>query len=752
MDRALTPSPAHPSYIWHVRTTGASAPDLTAAELLAGTPDPVLVVDGQWRITQLNDAAAVLAGSRAESLRSQVVWDALPDASGSVLEREARRAAATRASVRVAARCGGREFTVRAFPLAAERFVLAFAAPAVAADAEPAVAATATDTAPDAFWQATVDALADRIAVLDPSGVVVATNAAWRDDRGRLGDVGSNHLDLPLDDETRELLGDVLAGRRASAEGERTLFGRRWRLRASAITGTGPRRVVVRHEDVTDRHRAQADARLRASILDEVDAAVVAASLDGDVTIWNRGAERLFGWSAQEALGRPLRELVPAEDRTVIATLQAELEATGRVEAETVAHDRHGRAFPLFARYSVLRDAAGRPRAQIAVALDVSDRHRQEQDLRAARDHLDAVTASMGDGLLVIDAEGRITLANHAACELLGHPDGSLNGRFAEELLHGRRGGLLGPGAESRDEDEFLRADGTLMAVSWSRSPLAASDGDHVVVFHDARERRAREQRLRREAEGLRWAERIRRALDRTSFVLAAQPIVDLASDRVVSHELLLRLCEADGRLIGPDRFLPAAEEHDLMPVVDGWVLSRAAEIVARGHAIHVNLSASSVGDERVTGALRAALARTGADPGRLVLEVTETTVLDEGDARDAVEGLRALGCRVALDDFGTGYSGLQRVTVAPIDAIKIDRSFVQGLLTDPAKDSVVRAMVSLAAGLDATVVAEGVEDQVTLDRLRALGITHAQGFWLGRPGELPALSAAYRGSGHGPP
>jgi predicted signal transduction protein with EAL and GGDEF domain len=143
-------------------------------------------------------------------------------------------------------------------------------------------------------------------------------------------------------------------------------------------------------------------------------------------------------------------------------------------------------------------------------------------------------------------------------------------------------------------DDEFARVDGTRLPVTWTSSSMAGGDeGDHVVVFHDATERRRREARLRREAEGLRWAARIRRALDDDLLELLAQPIVDLTTGATTHHELLLRLRDGTGGHVPPSAFLPAAEEHGLMLDLDTWVLRRAVDIAAAGRAVHVNLSRS---------------------------------------------------------------------------------------------------------------------------------------------------------------
>ena len=284
-----------------------------------------------------------------------------------------------------------------------------------------------------------------------------------------------------------------------------------------------------------------------------------------------------------------------------------------------------------------------------------------------------------------------------------------------------------------------MRGDGSTLPVTWTSSPLSGEDETgHVIVFQDATERRDRERRLEREAEGLRWATRIRRALDGDELELFAQPIMDLRTGAVTHHELLLRLRDGAGGHIAPGEFLPAAEEHGLMADLDVWVLRRAVELAAEGRALHVNLSSQSIGDRGVLDALSEALEDAAVDPRQIIVEVTETAVMASGgDARGFLRWLREMGCGIALDDFGTGYNSFARVKDLPTDVLKIDRQFVADLLENPASVSVVRAMVLLAGDLGVATVAEGIEDEATLERLRELGVESGQGFHLGRPAPL---------------
>jgi EAL domain-containing protein (putative c-di-GMP-specific phosphodiesterase class I) len=158
-----------------------------------------------------------------------------------------------------------------------------------------------------------------------------------------------------------------------------------------------------------------------------------------------------------------------------------------------------------------------------------------------------------------------------------------------------------------------------------------------------------------------------------------------------------------------------------------------------------VNLSAQSIADPRFAAFVARELTATGADPCRLVIEVTETALLtDEAAGYAFVEQIKALGARVALDDFGTGYGGFRYLKHLPVDYLKIDIEFVSDLVTNKASQHVVAAVVSLAAGFGLETVAEGVEDDETLELLREMGVHRVQGFGIGRPAPADLVFAQY--------
>ena len=238
------------------------------------------------------------------------------------------------------------------------------------------------------------------------------------------------------------------------------------------------------------------------------------------------------------------------------------------------------------------------------------------------------------------------------------------------------------------------------------------------------------------------------RAIEREELTLAYQPVVALATGATEGVEALLRWRTAEGEPIAPSDFIPIAEASGLIVPLGAWVLERAcADVAPLGElTVAVNVSAVQLRTENFVGQVAATLARTGLAPRRLVLELTESSLMDDvDDAREIFGALRRLGVRIAIDDFGTGFSSLSTLADLPIDMLKVDRSFVAAMTSSPAHGALVGGVVSLADGLGLPLVAEGVETAEQLAALRALGCAYAQGYHLGRPGPLAEISGGVR-------
>ena len=233
----------------------------------------------------------------------------------------------------------------------------------------------------------------------------------------------------------------------------------------------------------------------------------------------------------------------------------------------------------------------------------------------------------------------------------------------------------------------------------------------------------------------------LRRAVERGELLLHYQPVVEVATGQVAAVEALVRWQHPERGLLPPGWFIPLAEQTGLIKPLTLWVLEEALEQARRWHGegirtrVAVNLSARLLHDPDLLARIGTALHDACLGPGVLELEITESAVMANPEGALAViSDLARQGVRFTIDDFGTGYSSLGYLKRLPVHQIKIDRSFVMDMLDDENDASIVRSVVGLAHSLGLVVVAEGVEDEATYDRLSAYGCDYAQGFYLGHP------------------
>ena len=502
-------------------------------------------------------------------------------------------------------------------------------------------------------------------------------------------------------------------------------------------------------QDVTEQEQAKQEVTTQAALLEEIDVAVIATDPDGRITHWNRGAERLHGWTHDEMVGRSAAEFLAPADASVVAEVARELDRSEHWEGEYSVEHKDGSAFPAYLRARVMLDGEGGRTGWIGVSVDLTKRLESERALRTAGNYLRAVADSVGDGLFTLDTEGHVTYMNDAAERQLGWSREELFGRVMRDVARSTGSSLTEEwpvlnarrdGPARRIDDVFVRRDGRKLPVAYSAAPFETDEGVQgcVVVFEDISERKAHEAKLVEEARTLSWIGRIQEALANDRFVLYAQPIVDLRSGETVQSELLLRLREPDGTIVAPGAFLQVAEDYGLIGDIDRWVIARGTEIAATGRPVEINLSAHSVGEEGILDHIVDCIEQSGADPTSLVFEITETALIqDEVAAGRFAERLHELGCKLALDDFGTGYAGFTYLKQLPLDFLKIDIEFVRDLASNLASSHVVQAVVALARGFNLHTVAEGVEDAETLELLRELGVDLAQGYHIARPGPL---------------
>jgi diguanylate cyclase (GGDEF)-like protein len=311
---------------------------------------------------------------------------------------------------------------------------------------------------------------------------------------------------------------------------------------------------------------------------------------------------------------------------------------------------------------------------------------------------------------------------------------------IAQQLLTGVRAGARL--VTARDEVRITASIGVALVdpllVQSATEVLAEADLAMIAAKDAGRDRLAvadpGEAQAHRARESLSWAGRIREALETGGLALMAQPIVPLGGPAPSRFELLIRMRGVDA---GPSAFLATAERFGQIQAIDGWVVARALDLLARTDetVLHVNLAAASIGDGDLTSFIERAMRASAIGPGRLVFEITETAAIGDVPAvRAVIERLRRLGCRVALDDFGAGFASFAYLKQLPFDMLKIDGQFVRDLPHSVVDRLAVGAMATIARGLGMATVAEYVANDDTLALLTALGVDHAQGFHVGAP------------------
>jgi PAS domain S-box-containing protein len=495
--------------------------------------------------------------------------------------------------------------------------------------------------------------------------------------------------------------------------------------------------------------RGWRDARARVrevAVAGAVNAAALDAAIslapDGTIVACNEHAYRVFRRDAYEIVGKPVGNLIddgrggPSLEEILTASEPQTLPAP----LEMCAYDPHGIAFPVEV---TIGPAPDRSAMRTLVVRDISERKRREEENR----RLTAIIRSSDDAVLTKDLSGVITGWNQGAERIYGYSAGEAIGRAVNELLipperRGEAKRILREAAAGEViafETQRIKKSGEVIDVSLRAFPIRALSGEVTAVCtvgHDVSEVRRRERAEQRDAEARVWRGRLRTALDEGGLLFHGQPILDLEAGGIHHHELLVRM-QLDGEVVLPGRFLPYVEESELIRQLDLWAVEAGIRL-GEQTPVAINLSARSLGSRELLTAVERSLSGGSARPQDLTFEITETAAAENmRGARELVAELTKMGCGVALDDFGTGYGSFTYLRHLPVTQLKIDMEFIRGLAGDTADRRVVESMIHVARNFEMTTVAEGVEDERTLDLLRELDVDLVQGYLIGRPRPL---------------
>ena len=557
--------------------------------------------------------------------------------------------------------------------------------------------------------------------------------------------------------------------------------------------------ITIRREG--ERLLRESDERFRALLEDVPGVAIQGYGVDGIVNYWNRASETLYGYSAEEAMGRNLLDLiVPPESAPAMRQAMADLAERGLIsngEMELMRKD--GSRIPVYFSQTAVR-RPGHPTELFCMDIDLSERKRHENELKRIASY-DALTGLPNRNLLAELMREQCSRADEtgqgfAFCYLDLDEFKPINDQFGHDLgdrvlviiakrlrglvragdMVGRLGGdefvvLLGglrqgPELDRRLRDildricEPIQVDSLTLQVAASIGvtlyPEDSSDPDILLRHADQAMYRAKamgrnsyslfdlafEDAQQRRRERL---HEIEQGLRQQQFELYFHPKISLRTGDVCGVEGLVRWRHPRRGVLLPAEFLADLEQSELDYTFGDYVIERALEQlgswVAKGLAlpVSVNISAPHLLAPDFLEHLESALQRHPHVPtGLFRLEILETAaVSDRGQAIAVLDRVRRLGVGVSLDDFGTGYSSLRHLRSLPVDEVKIDQSFVRDMLTDPADRNIVRSVLGLAAAFNLRVVAEGVETPEHMRALVELDCELGQGFVFARP--MPA-------------
>ncbi|MDO3677520.1 bifunctional diguanylate cyclase/phosphodiesterase [Paenibacillus ehimensis] len=552
--------------------------------------------------------------------------------------------------------------------------------------------------------------------------------------------------------------------------------------------------------DISERKKAEQTLRMHASVFESSHEGIMITNTEGTILAVNPAFTAVTGYTARDAAGKKPSMLQSGrQDRAFYVRMWASIRETGGWQGEIWNKRKTGEIYPEWLTIKAVKDDEGNIRTYVGIFSDITERIQAEENLRYLAHYdmltglpnrrqfqnklnaalLDAKQCGTMVGLLFIDLD-RFKIINDS----LGHEIGDrllvqaanrLRRCIQEPQIVSRLGGdeftVILPGLQDPKEATDV-ADIVLKelaqkfhvdphelyitgSVGISLYPRDGSDLETLVKHADSAMYAAKEQRNGYRLFAPHWTETLPRRLVLENGLRATamdgelevfyQPQMDCRSGRLVGLEALTRWNHPVLGLISPQEFIPVAEEIGMIADMDEWVLEnvcwqhvRWEEILGYPVKVAVNLSARQLHRPHLPERIRQTLQRHQVDPAQLEIEITESAGLTKAEATiRLLKELRRIGVGTAIDDFGTGHSALAYLKKFDFSVLKIDKTFIRGLDHDPVNRALVQAIVDMAHALGLRTVAEGVETEAELARLKQIGCDTVQGYLLSQP--LPA-------------
>ncbi|WP_207063273.1 EAL domain-containing protein [Motiliproteus sp. SC1-56] len=569
------------------------------------------------------------------------------------------------------------------------------------------------------------------------------------------------------------------------------------------VEGETPSNFVLLSEAITEQKAKDARLKVASKVFEVTNEAIVVTNADNRIEMVNPAFTRISGYSAEEVMGKDPGLLSSGHhDDEFYRAMAERLERCNAWEGEIWNRRKNGEIYPQWLSIVRVLDDVGDVEQYVAVFSDIS-KHKEAEGLIYQQANYDNLTGlpnrfltsdRLGAELSRADRLRMEVAVLHVGLDRFKWVNDTYGHDAGDELLKESARRLVEALGESAtvarlNGDEFLvvlpeirsshDAESAAMAIARCLAqpfvlqrgkaylsgstgialyPLDAETVAELLHHADSAMWRAKEaggqtyrfftNEMNEEAQARAALEiDLRQALQNRQLELYYQPLVSLQERRVTGAEALVRWHHPTQGEIAPSRFIPLAEETGLIIEIGQWVLQEVCEQINRWQdpatgelRVAVNMSPKQCFVEGGVERIREVIEETGVDTDRLVIEITETMLIEDDHSLSALRQLRAMGLRLSMDDFGTGYSSLSYLKHFPIDILKIDRAFIQDLPGDKGDAALVEAIVAMARSLELEVVAEGVETDEQKAFLGQLSCNYLQGFYYSRPMPVPAF------------